>query len=179
MKKTIQFFLTISIFCFSYQFSFCQNSKEKATHRAWVKKTDKSRTIEGDLYRVGDSLEIILPKYKNNVIKHICIRYIKYVEVRKKGKLGKSILAGALSGMALGAIIGYASYEEPKCSPNSFCLDLDFGPGFSALGGGVLGIIPGAIIGGVIGGVKVRIPIKGSKKSMKQQQEELRKYTIN
>jgi hypothetical protein len=73
-------------------------------------------------------------------------------------------LAGILVGSAVGAMIGLAAYESPDCTPESF-MCLDFGPGMSALAGGVLG---GVALGsaGVIVGALARdtewMPIAGT-----------------
>lgn len=75
---------------------------------------------------------------------------IAQVILKRKGNVGKGILLGTLSGAAIGAIIGLVTYQEPDCGPGTwFCLD--FGPGFSALGGGIIGAFGGGLIGGIAG----------------------------
>ncbi len=55
---------------------------------------------------------------------------------------------GTLIGTAGGALIGLASYQKPT---GAFALD--FGPGFAALAGGILGAVTGFTIGGIAGAV--------------------------
>lgn len=74
------------------------------------------------------------------------------VEMRnfKKSQFLKGAGIGFLAGAAAGALIGWATYEEPQPSPESFIL-LDFGPGANALAGGVVGGLGGLLLGGAIG----------------------------
>jgi hypothetical protein len=50
-----------------------------------------------------------------------------------------------------GAVLGLASYEKPE--DNGGFITFDYGPGFSAIAGGIIGGITGSIIGGSIGAV--------------------------
>lgn len=90
--------------------------------------------------------------------------------------MGRSIFVGSLTGFALGAIIGFASYEKTECSPDAF---ICIGPGPRVMGGGLIGLGTGALISTIVGATKIKIPIKGSLNSIRQQQEELRKYMIS
>jgi hypothetical protein len=72
-------------------------------------------------------------------------------------------LWGGLAGSAVGAIAGYASYEEPEpfrgtCDPAGFfcpgMFDLDFGRGFHVMAGAVVGSIAGAVVGTIVGSTK-------------------------
>ena len=173
MKLTIQS-LTISIICLTVQFSFGQTTstpeKMKKPYIVWVQSIDKTSTIKGYLSEVGDTL-VVAPLKMNQTDKQISLNNVNYLEFRRKGKKKKGILIGGAIGLGLGALVGLVTYQP--CS-GSFCLD--FGIGMNALGGGILGVIPGGIIGGMIGGKKITIPIQGSKKSIQTQKEELLKY---
>jgi Na+/proline symporter len=57
---------------------------------------------------------------------------------------------GALAGTAVGVVVGLVSYEKPKSTGFS---TLDFGPGATALAGGILGAVTGFTIGGIVGAV--------------------------
>ena len=82
-------------------------------------------------------------------IKIIRLENVNYLKFQKKGKKGKSTLIGGAVGFGLGGLIGLITYS-PCSSSGGFCVDL--GPGASALGGGILGLIPGLIIGRIVGG---------------------------
>lgn len=75
---------------------------------------------------------------------------IAQVSLRPKGSVGRGILFGALGGAAIGALIGLVTYQEPDCELGSWVC-IDFGPGFSALGGGIIGTFGGGLIGGIAG----------------------------
>lgn len=68
---------------------------------------------------------------------------------------GKGIVVGLLTGGALGAVVGAATYQAPKpCPPSGlFCLNgfLDPGRGGTALIVGVLGGVVGGVVGGFVG----------------------------
>jgi hypothetical protein len=54
-----------------------------------------------------------------------------------------------VTGAAAGALIGWATYEEPEPIPGEW--NFDFGPGFDVLAGGILGAPAGFLLGGMIG----------------------------
>jgi hypothetical protein len=56
---------------------------------------------------------------------------------------------GLLMGVVAGAVIGLATYQE--CVPEGFMDCFMEGPGFSAVGGALVGGAAGAVIGGVVG----------------------------
>ena len=174
MKKAIQL-LIICMFCLTVQFSFGQTTsfqeKNKKTYIVWVKPIDETLTIKGYLSQVGDTLVVTSMKM-NQTDKRIKLDDVNYLEFRRKGKKRKGILIGGAAGFGLGAAIGLITYSP--CSSGSFCIDL--GPGVNALGGGILGLIPGLLIGGLKGSEKIRVPIQGSRKSIQTQKKELLKY---
>jgi hypothetical protein len=73
------------------------------------------------------------------------------VEVRKinKPRFWRGAGIGLLAGTVAGAMIGRASYQEPKPSPNEW--NFDFGPGLNTFGGGIVGGAAGFLAGGLIG----------------------------
>jgi hypothetical protein len=180
MKLTIRL-LTISIFLLSVQFSFGQvissNEKKKKSYIVYVKPLYNAPAFKGYLSEIGDTL-VIVPLKLNNPIKKIRLDKVNYLEFKEKGKTGRGILLGGLAGFGLGAIIGYATYKPNPCptSSSGFSICIDLGPGANAMGGGILGIIPGLLIGGIVGSKKIQVPIQGSKKSIQAQKEEIQKY---
>ena len=62
----------------------------------------------------------------------------------------KGARIGYLSGAALGAMAGYATYEDPHCRAEDW-ICIDFGPGFdAAVGATFLGAV-GALVGTLVG----------------------------
>jgi hypothetical protein len=66
----------------------------------------------------------------------------------------KGALWGTLIGAGSGAILGYALYKEPKCNNQGFGCGITFGPdsrgsnaAFSAVGGGIVGLLVGTLVG--------------------------------
>ncbi|HXN76552.1 MAG TPA: hypothetical protein VN876_07945 [Gemmatimonadaceae bacterium] len=76
------------------------------------------------------------------------------ISIGTRAHKAKGALIGLVAGAAVGAILGYATWQRPTCKDPSQpfgCLTIDFGPGGDAafLGGfgGILGAIVGALIG--------------------------------
>lgn len=94
----------------------------------------------------GDSLIISQDASTN------AIPVASLVEMRnfKKSQFLKGAGIGFLTGAAAGALIGWATYDKPQPSPDSFIV-LDFGPGANALAGGVAGGLGGLLLGSAIG----------------------------
>jgi len=184
MKQTIKFVMLV-VLCLTVNFSFSQatstQEKKEKPYRAWVKPIDELYMLKGYLSEVGDTL-IVMHHLENEIYqtyqtyRQIRLDKVDYLKFRRKGEMGKSAAIGGAVGLLIGATVGLLAHEP--CPPRSgFCLDL--GPGVSTLSGGVLGMIPGLIIGGIAGGTRIKIPIKGSNKSIEAQKKELLKYEIN
>jgi hypothetical protein len=67
-------------------------------------------------------------------------------------RVRKGLIAGAISGVVLGAVISYASYSEPDCTSLYGCLDSGIEnrgseTAFGAVAGGALGALVGAGVG--------------------------------
>lgn len=83
---------------------------------------------------------------------------IKSVTMRRKGAMSKGLGIGLLSGIAVGAVIGLASYKDP--GPEAW---FDLGPGFSALGGAMIGGVVGGLVGVGVSASSAKYKINGSK----------------
>jgi len=161
-------FITLVIFCLSHQSLLGQTTqqvKKNNYYKTWVT-TDNSSKVKGYLSEVGDSL-IIISNLSNNEIKSIRLKNVKNIKFRKKGRIGKGILYGALAGIAIGAGIGFSGGDDEDCF--LFCLTAKQ----KAVLGGTLLSVPGALIGGIIGSARIKIPINGNTKNRKK---ELLKY---
>lgn len=107
------------------------------------------------ILNVQDSVIHALPyEYRNEPTPEVIREYGRFFSFDSVTRLhkisggqtiGTTVAAGVLAGAIVGAVIGAASYHRPVCNNTFICLD--FGPGISILGGGLLGIIPGGIAG--------------------------------
>ncbi|MTB50335.1 glycine zipper family protein [Lewinella sp. W8] len=135
----------------------------------WVDSKDDSPRIQGYLLQLEDSIIVIgtgLDLEPND----LRVRNIEYLKFRRKGRTGRGILIGAVSGATVGAILGYSS--------SSGCTGWFCDPDFLAAGGAITGVLPGAILGGIIGGTKNQYFINGNPIIYEQQRGDLLKYTL-
>jgi hypothetical protein len=92
-------------------------------------------------------------------VRSLAVSDITSLEVArgKHTRKAQGALWGTLIGAGVAGVLGYALYEEPKCSTDgSFgCINFTVGPTssggnalFSAVGGGLVGALVGALVGG-------------------------------
>ncbi len=75
------------------------------------------------------------------------------VSQARKTNTGKGAGIGFLLGGLVGAVMGYASYEEcvPQGPRSWSCIGPNFGSKYAALGGALLGGLGGLVVGALIG----------------------------
>jgi hypothetical protein len=83
-----------------------------------------------------------------NAASHVSVDSVRKIIRHVQSQFWKSAGYGALGGAAAGAIIGLASYQRPR---SGGFISLDYGPGFSAAGGAILGAVAGFAVGGIVG----------------------------
>jgi hypothetical protein len=103
------------------------------------------KLLKGYFYKVNNQSVYILANRTSMHIDSIKGEEIKRIVIRRKGKVGRSILWGASAGAVSGGIVGAASYTP--CS--GFCFG---GPG-DAGSAGAMGAIVGAIGGVIVGSI--------------------------
>ena len=158
----------------------------KSKYKFWISSMDNSSNFNGYLIEAKDSSMII----SNQIIKdksyiwnqninaniwnqNIKANSIKKIEYRKDGDIGNGILFGALTGFAIGGLLGLASGDD-HCVANPSFLDIYcFTAEEKALASGILLAIPGSLIGGLVGATKVKIPINGNQNTYTRQREKL------
>ena len=157
--------------------------RANAPFKIWVNLPNEQIRSVG-LYETGDS-SIVVAKTNNSyppndvLTKTIPVEYIVGIQARKKGRIGKGILAGAGVGIVLGAVVGALTYKPPPpCPPKGFCLNLDFGPGFDAIGGVAIGLPIGILIGGLVGSARQTFIINGNQNRYAAQRDKLRQLGI-
>ncbi len=168
-----QFYVSLAIviiYLFPFLSIFGQTPKQVKSrkYKTWVTRIDNSSSIKGYMSEVGDS-SIIISNLKNIEKQRIYFNDIKIIKFRRKGEIGRGVLFGALTGFAVGGLIGLASGDDKGYLIN-------FTAGEKGLLAGTLLTIPGAIIGGLLGSIKIKIPINGNTHNQKAK---LLKYKLS
>lgn len=128
---------------------------------AWVKSTSGALKAKGILHHIGDSTLYLTSSLSRRdlmngaaVLQPFEASKIKYIKLRRQGKLKSGILIGFLCGAATGAVIGYLYHGT--------WADITDTPAQFAMRGAVAGGLFGGALGGIIGLGKLNIPINGS-----------------
>jgi hypothetical protein len=128
---------------------------------AWLKATEGSLKAKGILYRIADSTLYLTSSLSRRdlmngaaVLQPFEASKIKYIKLRRQGKVKSGILIGFLCGAATGAVIGYLYHGT--------WADITDTPAQFAMRGAVAGGLFGGALGGIIGLGKLNIPINGS-----------------
>ena len=151
-------------------------------YRTWVYLKSEPFITEGVLYQVNDSSvsvsnSLVKKDYSRGSFKveNLHINDIETINIRKKNSVGKGVGFGAMAGFTTGAIIGWASGDDPPCSEMA-CLR--YTAGQKAVISGIAIAFLGAGIGALIGSASIKIPINGSFSKYNRNKNKLRKYSI-
>lgn len=165
------------LFCTPHILSAQYTIQNIKIYKTWVTFNSEPFKIIGVLYQLKDS-SIVLSNsiskndYPDNIkTSEFNINTIEEIRIRRKNGIGKGALIGAISGLAIGVLVGYLSYEESSGG-------IDFGRGFSATGSGFFGAFLGAGVGVIFGTIKLRIPIQGKIENYNRNISSLRKRSI-
>lgn len=131
-------------------------TKQKQYYKTWINTMDQSSKINGYLIEAGDSLTLISSLSDNTRIS-IPVSNIQKIKFRAKGKLGRTVLFGALAGFMVGGVIGLSREEEDYSNCYLFCTTRSE----KAWGAAWAGTQLGALLGGIIGIFKIKFPING------------------
>ena len=155
--KTFPIFLALILTC-TLPSAYSQKVK---TYKVWATLTDNTQ-LRGYLYSAtADSLVIKGEDFTEITIKPETLAVLK---VRRENSLGRGAWMGALGGMALGAVAGYAAESGSGWE--------DFG----AMGGGIIGIPLGALAGVGIGTARKTFVIHGDRATYESHLATLQKY---
>ena len=176
LNNTIMKLFSVAVLFIIFSFSNTQAQdfgKKSNKYRVWITLADEPFEVDGILYELKDS-SLLVSNYKtysdfiidNNPTLELKISNIELIETRKRNRVGKGIIIGAVSGFAVGGLIGLARGDDAENSA-----------GQKAVIGGVSLAIPGALVGMLVGAVKVVIPIEGSLIKYKDQRQKLQKYS--
>ena len=169
--------LTLLVFCLLPFAAAAQKKQEVAAYEVWIRNEQKHSVTHGYLQQLSDSTLTMIPiwHYRSKSIKVFPVEHVQWVQVRKKGSLGKGIAWGAAIGLVTGFVLGYLDGPDPPCEPNTWCF-MNYNSSEKGILYSTLTVPVGMIIGGAIGGVKTKITIKGSQSAYARQREQLEKY---
>lgn len=163
MKNSQKLFIGIVLLLFSFPLLHAQDSD-------WQIITHAGDTVKG--CRLDSLHDNVLSAMCDHGAVSISVDSIAILMRTNSGGFSRGVMIGSLTGLAVGAGIGAATYEKPK--PRDFgTWDLDLGgPGVNALGGAFFGTLGGFIIGGVVGSLtsgSESFDLQGTTPEMKQQ----------
>ena len=116
---------------------------QKNNYRIRIHLLEGSR-LKGTLIELTDSTIHLGSRHgRSDTI--VSYRHVQRIAVRRMNSAARGFGIGFGSGAVLGGLIGLMSYSPPDCDGGFYCID--FGPGASALAGGVVGAIGGGVVG--------------------------------
>jgi len=152
--------------------SFAQNKSDKIkVYKAWVKLLDGSKA-KGVLYAADSSGVKLSDGITSDNLNTLSAEKIKEIRIRKKGRVGKGVWIGALSGATFGAIMGIASGDDEA---GWFSFSKEEKAAMNAIGLGTLG----AGIGALVATGKKKIIINGDLNNYKIQLGLIQSYSLN
>ena len=160
----------------------CTQTLVFGQYRTWViqkQQNERGKVIKivnrGVLQELKDSSIVVSPQYMSTTLstdREIPINSIESLKFRKKNLPGKGLLIGAISGFALGGLMGLASGDD-HC--DSWCF-LTFTAEEKAVLFGVPLMVVGGFTGSILGSFRINIPLDGSQAAYKNQKNGLKKY---
>lgn len=177
MKKVL---LVFSILLYIPSFSSAQEDTLQIPkiYKTWIKQVSGDK-IKGVLYQTNDSGILIANTFSrkdlfldNYQITGFNNNDLDKIHLRGLNNIGKGILWGTFGGLFVGAIIGFASGDDP---PNVL---FSMTAAEKALGLGIFGGVSGAVIGVALGSIRIRIPINGNLDNFNKNKELLKKYSF-
>lgn len=147
-------------------------------YKIWLTLNNEQLKTKGIFYQSKASSILIAPLVNKRqflsekYLTEFQIKDIETIKLRKNKKVGKSVLIGAITGLAVGGLIGLMSGDDP---PGTF---LRYTAEEKALFLGVPLAVGGAGIGAIVGSVKIKIPINGNSDKYKNNKTNLIEYSI-
>lgn len=182
MKLTLKIFLIV-LLCFSIGLK-AQNTPDKIKeYNIWITMMDQTK-VKGILYFADiKGINLYLNKKRNDsTMRFIEAQNIDIIKIRRTGKVGTGIWVGALSGFAVGGLVGLASGDDPDKTVDYGFLGTHTHQGTSsgdkAMVGGLFATLPGAAIGALVASKKVEIIINGNLETYKNKLNTIKKYAI-
>ncbi len=182
MKTTLKI-LTIVLICFSIGLN-AQNTPNKIReYKIWITKINQTK-VKGILYFADEKGINIYTNKAHNDSNMRCVeaKNIDEIKIRRRGKIGTGLWVGALSGFAVGGLVGLASGDSPDKTVDTGWFGTYTNEGTSsgtkAMVTGVISIILGAGIGAIIASKKYNISINGNFETYKNQLNKIKSYSL-
>ncbi len=178
-KSLINYVLAIIVISCFINHSYSQeNSERQKFYNTWIRFTNDSLKLKGILYELQDSSivisnSLVVKNYPDGdyELTRIYIQEIAKIKTRREKNTGRGILIGAVSGFAIGGIIGFMEGDDP---PGWFAWTAgEKATIYGTLLGGC-----GAITGGAIGTIRIKFTINGNVQSYKNQKKKMQKYSL-
>jgi len=166
--------ISLVIFLCSIHLTMGQNTKENIkVHKVWISLVNSSNIIKGNLYSVDENSIKIIDNESFDIsnLQIIDPSQIEKIKVRRKGKVGKGVWIGGLTGIGIGVVSGLVSSDD---SDDWF----GFSPEEKAVINGIFLGPLGAGFGALIASKKEAIIINGDIESYKRQMNLLRSYSL-
>ena len=185
--KAIKVISLIALCCLN-SLSAQEPTQKIKIYRTWVSLNSEPFKIKGALYEVKDSSilvssSVVIQDYYIDrfEVTNLHINNIETIKTRRNNSVGIGVLIGAITGFAVGGLIGLIDGDDPPCSSSQgiiFSRCSSSTAEEKALSYGVGLAYPGAVVGAVVGSITVTIPINGSIQSYNSNKDILREYSI-
>lgn len=149
MRTSVIISLVLMLSC-----SFGYTQKKKI-YRAWITLTDGT-TVNGALTSATADGLVVLDWNNRDTVAELEPAQIKVLKFRRKGATGRGAWIGAVSGAAVGLLIGFVDGDDQD---GWFAMTAEQ----KAVGAGIGLAIPGTFVGMIIGSLPKRMVIKGDR----------------
>ncbi len=182
MKLTIKIFLIV-LLCFSIGLK-AQNTPNKIKeYKIWITTIDQTK-VKGILYFADEKgINLYINKERNDAnMRFVEAQKIYDIGIRRRGKIGTGIWVGALTGFAVGGLVGLAGGDDPDKTVDYGFLGRHTIQGTSAgdkaMQSGLITSLPGAAVGAIVASKKVEIIINGNVETYKNKLNKIKSYAI-
>ena len=176
--------ISLTVLCCLSTVNAQDTIQKNKIYRAWISLSSEPFKTKGILYEIKDSSILVtspafIKDYSmdRSEIVQLNITNIETIRIRRKNSIGKGVLIGAVTGFAVGGLIGLISGNDPPCDSQSF-ICLRYTAGEKALLAGIPLSAGGAGIGALIGSIKVQIPINGNINNYTKNKNKLTEYSF-
>lgn len=166
--------ISLVILLCSIHLTMGQNTKENIkVHKVWISLVNSSKVIKGNLYSVDENSIKIIDNESFDIsnLQIISPSQIEKIKIRRKGKVGKGVWIGGLTGLGIGVVSGLVSSDDS----NEW---FGFSPEEKAVINGIFLTPVGAGVGALIASKKEVITINSDVESYKSQMHMLRSYSL-
>ena len=166
-------YIKVLLISFCLLWGFQGNGQKNKTYQAWAILTSGEK-VSGALTAASQDGLILLDWYSRDTVASLRGEDIKVLKFRRKGAIGRGAWIGAVSGAAVGVIIGFVDGDDEPEGWWDFTLSAEQ----KAFGAGIGLAIPGTFVGMIIGSLPKRFVIKGDRETYLSQLPEIEQYML-